>query len=63
MSDTPTISTTLKVGKFTFTVLAYRTLTKEELMLALSLYMRQKHLRSVPKSGAVTFYTTFGFDG
>ena len=57
----PNSATELKIGDFTLRVLAHRTLTKAEMDQALAIYLKTKHLKTIPKKGFDTLVSTHGF--
>ena len=56
------VPTTLKIGNFTFKIMAYRTLTQSEAIQVLNTWMQSERRTKYPKSGTVTQYTIIGFD-
>lgn len=63
MSDNlqlPPIENKIISGNFTLYAYAYRRLTKNELMLAVSKYMADKHIKNLPATGSAKLITMFG---
>lgn len=56
----PPVISTVKSGKFTLKIYAYRKLQKAELLQAVQIYLQQKHLKTLPSSGTDKLITTFG---
>jgi hypothetical protein len=50
----PNVVTEHKIGEFTLRILAYRKLTKNEIAISKSMYLRQKRRKAFPKEGKVT---------
>ncbi len=60
MHELPQMTTTLKNKAFIFRVVAYRQLSKAEMIQQLRVYMKSKRLKRVPTSGEVTVTTLLG---
>jgi len=58
----PNIETKIKIGNFSLSVFAYRKLTKNECIISCRMYLKQKHLKTFPKSGSGKVITHFGSD-
>lgn len=60
----PNVVTTLKKSdyNFEFRVIAYRRLTKQELVSTLKTWMQQTHQKTIPKNKIITYQTIIGFD-
>lgn len=54
------IVTHIKMGDFVINAYAYRRLSRSECKIIAQKYLTEKHLKSFPKSGSVSIYTTFG---
>ena len=59
----PNVVNVLKQGEFTLNVVAYRTLNRNEILMAAGEYLKRKKLRTLPKHGTDTIVTTIGHDG
>lgn len=59
----PNVKTTLKKSdyNFEFHVMAYRRLTKSEILSVLKIWMKQTRHKTIPKNITVTYQTTIGF--
>ena len=62
---TPNVVTTLKKSdyNFEFRVLAYRTLSENEMHSVLRRWMKQTRHKTIPKNQVITYQTIIGFDG
>ncbi|VDG71133.1 MULTISPECIES: hypothetical protein [Clostridium] len=60
----PTIKTILNDKKHnsSFVVLAYRKLSKNELIFSYNLYLSQNHLKRLPSNTTVEYQTLFGYN-
>jgi len=56
----PDVVTTLKFGKFTLQILAYRKLTKAEKEASVSMYLQSRRSKTFPKEGSAKLITAFG---
>lgn len=59
----PNVANVLKQGDFVLTILAYRKLSCNEIVLAAGQYLKTIKRRTLPKRGSATFVTTIGHDG
>lgn len=60
----PNVVNVLKQGEFTLNIVAYRTLNRNEMLMAAGEYLkREKKLRTLPKHGTDTIVTIIGHDG
>lgn len=56
----PSVVNTIKAGKFTLKVYAYRKLKEKELLQAVKIYLKQNHIKKLPTSGTASLITTIG---
>ena len=59
----PSIDSPLKQGTFLLHIYAYRVLSVQERIKVAAEFCRTKKLRTLPKSGEATVFTTIGADG
>ena len=57
----PDIVNVVRQGNFTLYVYAYRTLTREELLICAANWLKQCRRKRFPRKGSAKFITTFGF--
>ena len=60
MLITPNIVTKVKIESTTFEIYAYRKLSESECHLSIQQYLRQSHLKAVPKNKKIKIITTIG---
>lgn len=58
----PSVKTSIKVGNFTLNVFAYRHLTKAECRIVVSKYKADNHIKKLPSSGSVNYFTIIGYN-
>ena len=56
----PNIVNIFKKGDFTLKILAYRTLTRSEILEITASFLRSKRLKRIPKSGCYEVLTSLG---
>ena len=59
----PNVVNVLKQDGFTLNIVAYRTLNRNEMVMAAGEYLKRKKLRTLPKHGTDTIVTIIGHDG
>lgn len=59
----PQVKNTFKQGDFVLTILAYRKLSANEILMAAGKYLQSVKRKTMPQRGSATFVTTIGFDG
>lgn len=60
--STPKIITTVKIGKCTFEIYAYKKLNKAEIKLSLKQWLFHTRRKTLPKSGHYKIISILGFD-
>lgn len=58
----PQVNNIVVSGKFTLNIYAYRSLTRNELLMAVAMYKREKHIKKLPASGSAKFVTLIGYN-
>lgn len=58
--DMPNVITEIRIGNFTLYAYAYRTLKRNECLLAKAMWLKQHNKKSIPKSGSGKIITIFG---
>lgn len=58
----PQVKNVIISGKFTLSVYAYRSLTRNELLMAVAMYKREKHIKKLPASGSAKYVTLIGYN-
>ena len=59
----PQVKNVIVSGKFTLNVYAYRSLSRNELLMAVAMYKRDKHIKKLPTSGSAQYVTLIGYNG
>ena len=59
----PNVVNVLKQDGLTLNIVAYRTLDRNEILMAAGEYLKRKKLRTLPKRGTDTIVTIIGHDG
>lgn len=60
MLSTPNIVTKINFESTSFEIYAYRKLSHSECLLAVRHYLRQKHLKKIPKNKKIKIITIIG---
>lgn len=60
MISAPNIVTKINLESTSFEIYAYRKLSQSECLLAVRHYLRQKHLKRIPKNKKIKIITTIG---
>lgn len=58
----PQVRNVVVSGKFTLNIYAYRKLTRNELLIAVAYYKREKHLKKLPATGSAKYITLIGYN-
>ena len=58
----PQVKNIVVSGKFTLNIYAYRRLTRNELLMAVAMYKREKHIKKLPASGSAKYVTLIGYN-
>lgn len=58
----PQVKNVIVSGKFTLNVYAYRSLSRNELLMAVAMYKRDKHIKKLPASGSAQYVTLIGYN-
>ncbi len=58
----PNVKTTVRVGKLTIEIFAYRLLTQNECKTAIAQYLKQTRQKILPTSGILQIHSIIGID-